>query len=100
MLNAVSRVQNFDMPEGELHPEYKPNDYWTTLAKYRAATMAQLLTPAPTALEITWKRAGFKAGQHKYTDTKPERIERAIANDVEFLRTHPVRQSRKRDQEQ
>jgi len=54
----------------------------------------QLLTPASTVAEIAWKRAAFKAGDHKYTDVKPERIERAIADDVEFLKAHPVRQSR------
>jgi hypothetical protein len=46
----------------------------------------------------------FKHGDHKYTDIKPERIERAIAEDVEFLRSHPTRRggrrSSKRDQEQ
>jgi hypothetical protein len=29
--------------------------------------------------------------QHKYTDTKPERIERVIADDLAFLAAHPVR---------
>jgi hypothetical protein len=28
--------------------------------------VAQLLTPAPTAREITWKRAVFKHGDHKH----------------------------------
>jgi hypothetical protein len=55
---------------------------WDMVAKYREAIMAQLLTPAPTAREIEWKRAAFKAGDHEYTDVKPERIERAIADDV------------------
>jgi hypothetical protein len=32
-------------------------------------------------------------GQHRYTDVKPERIERAIADDLAFLAAHPVRQS-------
>jgi len=39
-----------------------------------------------------------KAGKHKHTDLKTERAERAIADDVEFLKAHPVRQSRKRDE--
>jgi hypothetical protein len=58
--------------------------------------MAQLLTPAPTAREVEWKRAVFRHRDHEHTDIKPERIERAIADDVEFLRTHPVRQSGKK----
>lgn len=37
------------------------------------------------------KRAQLKAGHHKHTDLKTERIERAIANDLAFLAAHPVR---------
>jgi hypothetical protein len=93
MVKAISRVQNNNMPEGDLHPQCNPQEHWTILAKYRAAIMQQLLTPASTVAEVTWKRAAFKAGQHRHTDVKPERIERAIADDVEFLRTHPTRRS-------
>jgi RNA polymerase sigma factor (sigma-70 family) len=32
-------------------------------------------------------------GKHRYTDVKPERIERAIADDLAFLAAHPVRRS-------
>jgi hypothetical protein len=85
MRGAISGVQRHNLPEGDLYPERRPDDHWAILAKYRAAIMAQLLTPASTVAEITWKRAAFKAGQHRHTDVKPERIERAIADDVEFL---------------
>ena len=63
------------------------------VAKYREAIMAQLLTPAPTMREIEWKRATFKACDHEYTDIKPERIERAIAEDVAWLAAHPTRRT-------
>jgi len=43
---------------------------------------------------VTWKRAELKAGRHKHTDLKTERIERSIADDVEFLRAQPTRQTR------
>ena len=100
MEGAISSVQSHNAPEGNLHPKRKREDHWIVLAKYRAAIMQQLLTPASTAAEIAWKRAAFKSGQHRFTDVTPERIERAVADDVEFLKGHPVRQSRKRDQEQ
>jgi hypothetical protein len=100
MDDAIDIVQNHNLPEGYSHPVRDPKDRWTIIAKWREAIMQQLLMPAPTAREITSKRAVFKAGDHKYTDVKPERIERAIADDVEFLKAHPVRQSRKRGQEQ
>ena len=89
-----------NVPEGKLHPAYKHEDHWNPLAKYRKAWARLMLTPAPDALVVIWRRAQLKAGHHKHTDLKPERIERAIADDVEFLKAHPVRQSRKRDQEQ
>jgi hypothetical protein len=95
MENAISHARRAGLPEGELHPGLAPLGCWGMVAKYREAIMAQLLTPAPTAREIEWKRAAFKAGDHEYTDVKPERIERAIADDVEFLRTHPTRRSGK-----
>jgi hypothetical protein len=55
--------------------------------------MAQLLTPAPDTGAITWKRATFAAGQHKHTDTKPVRIERAIADDEAWLAAHPTKRT-------
>jgi hypothetical protein len=98
MDSAIHRVQQHELPEGDLHKPLAPGSCWPILAKYRAAIMAQLLTPAPTAREIEWKRAVFKHRDHEHTDIKPERIERAIADDVEFLKAHPTR--RKRGQEQ
>jgi len=32
-------------------------------------------------------------GEHRHTDVKPERIERAISEDLAFLAAHPVRRS-------
>lgn len=95
MDSAIHRVQNHELPEGEMHQPLVPRSWQPIMAKYRAAIMAQLLTPAPTAREIEWKRAAFKAGDHGYTDVKPEMIERAIAADVEFLKAHPTRRSGK-----
>ena len=96
MDSAIHRVQRCELPEGDLHQPLVPGSCWPIITKYRAAIMAQLLTPAPTVREIEWKRAVFKHGDHEYTDVKPERIERAIAEDVEFLRAHPTRRSGKR----
>ena len=91
MDSAIHRVQQSELPEGDLHKPLAPGSWAPILAKYRAAIMAQLLTPAPTAREIAWKRAVFKHGDHEHTDIKTERIERAIADDVEFLKAHPTR---------
>jgi hypothetical protein len=98
MDSAISRVQNFGTPEGDLHPTRNPKDYWTLVEKWRKAWARLMLTPAPDMLSVRWKRAQLKARNHKHTDLKTERIEQAIADDVEFLKAHPTR--RRRDQEQ
>jgi hypothetical protein len=91
MEGAIARVQ--DLPEGNNHPPHNPDDRWRLLANFRQALVQQLLTPAPTAAAVNWKKAAFAGGQHKYTDVKVERIERAIADDLAFLAAHPVRRS-------
>jgi hypothetical protein len=93
MDGAISRVQNHELPEGKLHPIREPGHYWALIAKYREAWARLMLTPAPDMLSVTWKRAQLEAGNYQYTDLKPERITRAIADDVEFLRTHPTRRN-------
>src|SRR5277367_6336414 len=55
--------------------------------------MAQLLTPAPDTNTVIWKRATLAAGQHKHTDIKPARIERAIADDEAWLAAHPTKRT-------
>jgi hypothetical protein len=58
---------------------------------YRKALVTQLLTPAHRAADVDWKQKTLATGQHKYTDIKTERIERAIADDLAFLAAHPTR---------
>jgi hypothetical protein len=91
MNDAIERVQNQGLVEGNSHPVRDPKDRWTIVAKWRAAIVRQLLTPAPTMREITWKRAVFKHGDHKHIGVNPERIEQAIADDIAFLKAHPTR---------
>jgi hypothetical protein len=88
---AIARVQ--DLPERNNHPPHDPYQRFGMLKNYRQAIVQQLLTPAPTAAAVIWKKAAFAAGQHKYTDVKAERIERAIADDLAFFAAHPVRRS-------
>jgi hypothetical protein len=76
-----------------LHPEVDEEERWMIVNKWRASVAAQLLTPAPDAAAVTWKRTALRSGQHKYTDVTTERIERAIADDVAFLAAHPTRKS-------
>ena len=102
MNGSIERVHHHGLPEGDRHPQYEPKSHYALIPTYRAAIVAQLLTPAPTAREITWNRAVFKHGDHKHIGVNPERIERAIAD--EFLKAHPTRRgggrSSKPEQEQ
>jgi hypothetical protein len=92
--SAVSWAQRMEIPEGRFHPnDPEESDRISMVGKYRAALVEQLLTPAWDTASVAWKRAALKSGQHVYTDVKPERIERAIADDLAFLAAHPVRRS-------
>jgi hypothetical protein len=97
---AVSHAQRMGIPEGRDHladPEDRGRQ--TMVQRWRAALVKQLLTPAPDVASVKWKQAALARGELCYTDVKPERIERAIADDLAFLAAHPVRQSNRRRQE-
>jgi hypothetical protein len=52
-----------------------------------------MLTPAPNAREVAWKRAQLEGEKWKYSGLTPARIEQAIAEDDEWLKAHPTRKS-------
>ena len=89
--DAVARVQMHDLSEGDHHPPQSPDERWGLLANWREALVQQLLTAAPDVAAVNWKRKALARGQHKFTDVKTERIERAIVEDVAFLDAHPTR---------
>jgi hypothetical protein len=91
---TLQSVQKLGMPEGRNHPTVTQEDRNPLLDSWRAALVKQLLTPAPDANSVKWKQATFAGGQHKYTDTNPKKIERAIAADVAWLAGHPTKKSR------
>jgi hypothetical protein len=96
--HALACAQNHDLPEGRLHPPINERDYIPIVEKWRMALVKQLLTPAPTAGAVSWKKAALIQEQFKYVGVKSERIERAIADDLAFLAAHPVRRSNRRRQ--
>jgi hypothetical protein len=92
--SAVSWAQRMGTPEGRFHPsDPEERDRMSMVQRWRAALVKQLLTPAWDVASVKWKQAAFARGDHCYTGVKPERIERAIADDLAFLAAHPVRQS-------
>jgi hypothetical protein len=50
-----------------------------------------MLTPAPTAEAVAWKRATFRGRQWAEIGESPERLQKAIDDDVRWLADHPVR---------
>ena len=94
--HTVSYAQQWGMPEGRAHPAINVEDRYPLVDEWRKAIVRQLLTPAPDAASIKWKQSALARGQHVYIDVQPERIERAIADDLAFLAAHPVRQSKTR----
>jgi hypothetical protein len=90
---VVSLAQGYGLPEGNNHPPHNPDERLVLLVHWRQAIVQQLLTPAPDAGAVAWKKAAFAGGKHKYTDVKAERIELSISNDEAFLAAHPIRQS-------
>jgi hypothetical protein len=90
---AVSWVQRLDLPEGSFHPAVDDGADRSLVGKWRQAIVNQLLTPAPDIRSVTWKRAKFSGGDFPYLPVKPERVERAIADDLAFLAAHPTRRS-------
>jgi hypothetical protein len=92
--SAVSWAQRMEIPEGHFHPsDPEESDRMSMVKKWRAALVKQLLTPAWDTASVKWKQMALARGQHLYSDVKPERIERAIVDDLAFLAAHPVRRS-------
>jgi hypothetical protein len=96
--SAVECVQSMGMPEGRLHAPVDPGYRQPMVDKWRAALVRQLLTPAWGVASVNWKQTTLASERRGYycLDVKPERIERAIADDLAFLAAHPVRQSNRR----
>jgi hypothetical protein len=91
MKSAISRLQNYGTPEGDQHEFVTDETHGTLITKWRAAWACLMLTPAPNGRELNWKRGQIKGTKWKYNGLSAERIQRAIADDVEWLEAHPVR---------
>jgi hypothetical protein len=105
--DALALAQSMEISEGHYHPIVDSDDRMPMVRQWRSALARQVLTPAPDANSVKWKQALLDSGDFENVDVKTERVERAIADDVEFLEAHPTRrsiaasrQSSKPDQEQ
>lgn len=59
--------------------------------EWRQAVGRQLLTPAPSKVDVAWKR---RHADDKFLSVSRNEIQAAIASDEAFLSAHPIRRTR------
>lgn len=93
--SALSAAQEHNVADANSYPpcDDKAGNRLLLLDLWRGAVVKQMLTPAPDVAAVNWKRAQLRGGQYRYTAVKPERLQRAIDADVEWLAAHPTRKS-------
>jgi hypothetical protein len=91
--SALEFAQGRGIADADRFPPADNESRQSLVDTWRAALVKQLLTPAWDVASVKWKQMALARGEHRYTDVKPERIERAIADDLAFLAAHPVRRS-------
>lgn len=89
--HAVSIAKRHGLKEARAYSDLTDETRWSILESYRDALGKQLLTPAPDAASVNWKRQQLKK---RYIGQTKERVQQAIADDVAFLDAHPMRNSR------
>lgn len=74
-------------------PQVPQGEHWGLVERWRDALVKQMLTPAPDLAAVAWKRARLASEHWEYCDVKPERLQRAIDADAEWLAAHPSKKS-------
>lgn len=72
MKSATSYVQNYGAPEGDMHEFVTDETHGAMVNKYQLAWCKLMLTPAPNAGEVRWKRTQLYAEKWKYTGLTAE----------------------------
>src|SRR5260221_13314630 len=85
-------AQKWGLADSGSFPPAADENRFSLVDTWREAVVKQLLTPAPNFAAVSWKRAKFSS-EFPYLPVKPERIERAIADDEAFLAAYPTRKS-------
>ncbi len=90
---ALECAQHWGVADSGSFPSAAEENRFSLVDTCSEAIAKQLLTPAPNIAAVAWKRAKLSGRDFPYLPVKPERVERAIADDVAFLTAHPVRRS-------
>lgn len=93
MHDAASGAQQHRLAVARDAPVLDEVERFNLVENWRGAVLEHLLTPAPTAGDLDWKRRRAAAlGPYDWVGaTTPERVEKAIAADEAFLRAFPAR---------
>lgn len=93
--SALSLAQEYDIADANSFPkcDYSISNRFASVKLWREALVKQMLTPAPDVAAVNWKRTQMKAEQYRHIGVKPERLQRAIDADIEWLEAHPSRKS-------
>jgi hypothetical protein len=95
-MNAVLIAKGHGLTEvSRAHAEISEKARCSNVGIYRQALGKQLLTPAPDAASVNWKRKHLS--EITYIGLKKGLLEKAIADDIAFLDAHPTRKLRKGD---
>jgi hypothetical protein len=92
--SALSSAQSWGIADSVKFPAADNNESrWKLVDTWREAVVKQLLTASPDLAAINWKRAKLASRDFAHLPTKVERIERAIAEDMEWLAAHPTKRT-------
>ena len=89
--SELRTAQKYGIADSASFPSTENENRYGLVEKWREAVVKKLLTPAADLAAITWKRAKLESSEFPHLPVKKERVERAIADDVEFLAAHPTR---------
>jgi hypothetical protein len=95
--SALSIAQTHGIADANSYP--KCDDYGqrsVLVDLWRDALLAQMLTPAPDQIAVNWKLAKLRGRDSRLNfagEVNPERLQRAVDTDIEWLKAHPSRKS-------
>jgi hypothetical protein len=91
--SALSTAQSYNVADANSYLKCDGENRFVLVDLWRGALVEQMLTPAPDVGAVNWKRAQLSRGEHRFTTVKPERLQRAINADAQWLEDHPSRKS-------
>ncbi|MBR0907031.1 hypothetical protein [Bradyrhizobium liaoningense] len=93
MNDAIYCVQNSKLEEGNLHSPLT-EDRFDLVRRWRLAVVWQIFTPASRLADVHWKERILANQEGRYLPITEAELRQVIAQDVEFLRQHPIRRAR------